>query len=73
MRGPRWGSNRPEVVLAPPEPLRYPAVWAAAQALAVGDARQEAGKRRGSLCELIGGAPIRYRERVVRRAAGDAQ
>jgi glycine/D-amino acid oxidase-like deaminating enzyme len=67
-----WSSlavNRPEAVKAPPEPLRFPVVKAAALALERGDAREEAGRSRGFAYELIGGAPIRYRERVVRRGA----
>jgi glycine/D-amino acid oxidase-like deaminating enzyme len=62
--------NRPEIVAAPPEPLRYPLLRVAAAALARGDARQDAGRSRGWLWDAIGGAPIRYRERVVRRGAG---
>jgi glycine/D-amino acid oxidase-like deaminating enzyme len=61
--------NRPEVVLAPPEPLRYPLVKMAAFALERGDARQDAGRSRGWVYDRIGGAPLRYRERVVRRGA----
>jgi glycine/D-amino acid oxidase-like deaminating enzyme len=61
--------NRPEVVKTPPEPLRFPVVKAAALALERGDAREEAGKSRGLVYDLIGNAPIRYRERVVRRGA----
>ncbi len=61
--------NRPEIAKAPPEPLRYPAVAAATLALARGDARQDAGRSRGLLNELIGGAPSRYRERLIRRGA----
>jgi glycine/D-amino acid oxidase-like deaminating enzyme len=61
--------NRPEVVLAPPEPLRYPLVKMAAFALERGDAREDAGRSRGMLYDWIGGAPLRYRERVVRRGA----
>ena len=59
--------NRPEVVRAPPEPVRFAMVKAAALALERGDAREEAGRSRGILYDLIGNAPIRYRERVVRR------
>jgi glycine/D-amino acid oxidase-like deaminating enzyme len=59
--------NRPEVVLAPPEPLRYPLVKMAAFALERGDAREDAGRARGVLYDWVGGAPLRYRERVVRR------
>jgi glycine/D-amino acid oxidase-like deaminating enzyme len=62
--------NRPELVKAPPEPLRFPVVKAAALALERGDAREEAGRSRGLAYDLIGNAPIRYRERVVRRGAG---
>jgi glycine/D-amino acid oxidase-like deaminating enzyme len=61
--------NRPEVVKAPPEPLRYPLVKMAAFALERGDAREDAGRSRGPLYDWIGGAPLRYRERVVRRGA----
>jgi glycine/D-amino acid oxidase-like deaminating enzyme len=61
--------NRPEVVLAPPEPIRYPLVRMAAFALERGDAREDAGRSRGVVYDLIGGAPLRYRERVVRRGA----
>jgi glycine/D-amino acid oxidase-like deaminating enzyme len=61
--------NRPETAKAPPEPLRFPLVWAAAYALEHGDARQDAGKSRGTLYGLIGGAPLRHRERIVRRGA----
>jgi glycine/D-amino acid oxidase-like deaminating enzyme len=59
--------NRPETAKAPPEPLRFPVVWAAAYALQHGDAREDAGKPRGALYGLIGGAPLRHRERIVRR------
>jgi glycine/D-amino acid oxidase-like deaminating enzyme len=63
----------PEIAKAPPEPLRYPLVRAAAAALERGDAREEAGQRRGLLAELIGGAPIRHRRRLIRgRAARSA-
>ena len=61
--------NRPEVAKAPPEPLRYPLVAAAARALERGDAREDAGRRRGLLYRAIGDAPLNYRERVVRRGA----
>ncbi len=53
----------------PPEPLRYPLVRAAVWALASGDRREERGRPRGALRRLIGGAPSRYREALVRRAA----
>jgi glycine/D-amino acid oxidase-like deaminating enzyme len=61
--------NRPEASLVPPEPLRFPAVWASARALATGDARETAGRSRGLAWRLIGDAPLRYRDRVVRRNA----
>ena len=61
--------NRPEAALAPPEPFRFPLVRAAAYALERGDAREEAGGSRGLVYDLIGNAPVRYRERVVRRDA----
>jgi glycine/D-amino acid oxidase-like deaminating enzyme len=61
--------NRPESAFAPPEPLRYPLVRAAAFALERGDVREDAGKPRGPLYRLVGEAPVRYRERVIRRGA----
>ena len=61
--------NRPESSFAPPEPFRYPLVRAAAFALERGDMREDAGKARGPLYRLVGEAPVRYRERVVRRGA----
>jgi glycine/D-amino acid oxidase-like deaminating enzyme len=61
----------PEVSKAPPEPLRWPLVRAAVWALETGDARQDAGRRRGALRTWIGYAPVRYRERLrARRPAG---
>jgi glycine/D-amino acid oxidase-like deaminating enzyme len=62
--------NRPEVRLTPPEPLRWPVVRASAFALERGDARADAGKRRGALYQLVGSAPLRYRERLVSRRPG---
>ena len=62
--------NGREVAKAPPEPLRWPAVRAAAWALHSGDAREQSGRPRGVLRETIGSAPLRYRERLMRRAAG---
>jgi glycine/D-amino acid oxidase-like deaminating enzyme len=59
--------NRPESGKAPPEPLRFPLVWAAAAALERGDAREDEGRSRGRLYGLVGGAPLRHRERLVRR------
>jgi glycine/D-amino acid oxidase-like deaminating enzyme len=56
-----------EVGKAPPEPLRWPLVRAAVWALETGDAREDAGKRRGFVRSLIGGAPIRNRERLRAR------
>jgi glycine/D-amino acid oxidase-like deaminating enzyme len=57
----------PEVAKAPPEPLRWPLVRAAVWALESGDAREDAGRPRGRLRRTIGGAPIRYRERLRAR------
>jgi glycine/D-amino acid oxidase-like deaminating enzyme len=56
--------NRPEFSKAPPEPIRWPLVKAAATALHAGDAREEEGRRRGLLLDLIGTAPIRFRDRL---------
>jgi glycine/D-amino acid oxidase-like deaminating enzyme len=61
--------NRPESAFAPPEPFRYPLVRAAAFALERGDMREDAGRPRGLLYRVVGEAPVRYRERVVRRGA----
>jgi glycine/D-amino acid oxidase-like deaminating enzyme len=60
----------PEVAKAPPEPLRFPLVLAAAWALESGDRREDAGRPRGTVRRLIGDAPIRYRERLVSRGRG---
>ncbi len=57
----------PEVAKAPPEPLRWPLVRAAVWALETGDAREDAGRRRGALRTWIGYAPVRYRERLRAR------
>jgi glycine/D-amino acid oxidase-like deaminating enzyme len=54
---------------APPEPLRYPAVRAAAWALERGDRREEGGRSRGAITGWIGEAPTRNRERLVARAS----
>lgn len=62
--------NRPEAALAPPEPFRWAAVQAAAVAMERGDAREDAGRARGRLIELIGGAPLRHRERLALSGAG---
>jgi glycine/D-amino acid oxidase-like deaminating enzyme len=65
-----WSSlpvARPEIAKAPPEPLRWPAVRLAAWALERGDAREDAGKRRGLALGLLGDAPLRYRRHLVRR------
>jgi glycine/D-amino acid oxidase-like deaminating enzyme len=51
----------------PPEPLRFPLVLAGAWALESGDRREAAGRPRGAIRRLIGGAPGRYREWLVRR------
>lgn len=61
----------PEVAKAPPEPLRFPVVLAAARALESGDRREDAGRPRGTVRRLIGDAPIRYRERLVSRGRGN--
>jgi len=57
--------NRPERMKVPPEPLRWVGVKAIASALERGDAREEAGKRRGVMNELVGSGPIALRERYV--------
>jgi glycine/D-amino acid oxidase-like deaminating enzyme len=57
----------PEVAKVPPEPLRWPLVRAAVWGLETGDAREDAGGRRGPLRALVGEAPIRYRERLRAR------
>ncbi|HEU4528566.1 MAG TPA: hypothetical protein VFT80_11635 [Actinomycetota bacterium] len=57
-----------EIALAPPEPVRFPLVRAAAWGLETGDRREDAGRPRGSVRRMIGDAPGRYRERIVRRA-----
>jgi hypothetical protein len=66
----QWTSlavNRPETGKAPPEPLRWPLVRAASYALARGDARRDEGRSRGLVYGLVGDAPLRWREHVVRR------
>jgi glycine/D-amino acid oxidase-like deaminating enzyme len=59
----------PEIAKAPPEPLRYLAVSAAGRALELGDRRADAGRSRGLIPSLVGDAPGRYRERLIRRGA----
>jgi glycine/D-amino acid oxidase-like deaminating enzyme len=54
---------------APPEPLRFPAVWLSSRSLELGDRRQDAGRPRGAVLDLVGGAPLAYRNRLTRRAA----
>ena len=54
----------PPIGGAPPEPLRFPLIRAAVWALETGDAREDAGGRRGLLRELIGYAPLRNRDRL---------
>ncbi|MBI2237342.1 MAG: hypothetical protein HYU54_02290, partial [Actinobacteria bacterium] len=54
----------PPVAMAPPEPIRWPLVRAAVWGLESGDRREEAGRRRGVVRDLVGRAPIRYRERL---------
>jgi glycine/D-amino acid oxidase-like deaminating enzyme len=60
----------PEIAMAPPEPLRFPLVRLAVWALESGDRRQELGRGRGQVRELIGNAPIAYRERLVASGRG---
>lgn len=60
-----------EIALVPPEPVRFPLVRAAAWGLETGDRRDDAGRPRGSVRRMIGDAPGRYRERIVRRAGGE--
>ena len=57
----------PEIGKAPPEPLRFPLVRLAAWGLESGDRREDAGRPRGIVRHLVGDAPGRYRERLVRR------
>jgi glycine/D-amino acid oxidase-like deaminating enzyme len=57
----------PEVAKAPPEPLRYALIRLAAWGLDSGDRREDRGRPRGMLRDLVGGAPTRYRERLVAR------
>lgn len=67
-----WSSlavNRPEIAFAPPEPLRWAAVQASSIALQRGDAREDAGRPRGVVTGLVGGAPVRYRGWLVGRPA----
>src|SRR5262249_1851349 len=52
-----WAVNRPETMKVPPEPVRWVGVNAIARALERGDARQEAGRPRGALNELVGSIP----------------
>jgi glycine/D-amino acid oxidase-like deaminating enzyme len=66
----RWASMPVvggEVAKAPPEPFRWPLVRAAVWGLESGDRREDAGKPRGRIRDAVGGAPIRYRERLVER------
>ena len=66
----RWTSMPvvgPEVAKAPPEPFRWPVVRAAVWGLESGDRREDSGRPRGRIRELVGGAPIRHRERLVAR------
>ncbi len=58
--------NGRQIARMPPEPLRWPAVRAAAWALRSGDLREERGRPRGAIRETIGFAPLRYRERLMR-------
>jgi glycine/D-amino acid oxidase-like deaminating enzyme len=58
------GVNRGEFAKAPPEPVRWPLVKMATSALRAGDAREEEGRARGAFLDLIGTAPIRFREHL---------
>jgi len=66
-----WWTELPVVgpirAKTPPEPLRYPAVRAAAAALKRGDRRAVDGRSRGLLADAIGSAPERHRERLATR------
>jgi glycine/D-amino acid oxidase-like deaminating enzyme len=55
-----------EIAKAPPEPLRFGVVRLAAWGLESGDRREDEGRPRGALRGLLGGAPLRYRDRLVR-------
>jgi hypothetical protein len=55
-----------EVAKAPPEPLRFGVVRLAAWGLESGDRREDECRPRGALRGLLGGAPLRYRDRLVR-------
>jgi glycine/D-amino acid oxidase-like deaminating enzyme len=59
--------NRPETMKVPPEPVRWVGVNAIARALERGDARQEAGRARGPVYELVGSIPNVVRDRLVAR------
>jgi glycine/D-amino acid oxidase-like deaminating enzyme len=61
------GVNRPETMRVPPEPLRWVGVNAIARALERGDVREEAGKGRGGVNELIGSIPNAVRDRLTAR------
>jgi glycine/D-amino acid oxidase-like deaminating enzyme len=65
-----WASlavNRPETMKVPPEPVRWVGVNAIARALERGDARQEDGRARGAVNELVGSIPNVVRDRLVAR------
>jgi glycine/D-amino acid oxidase-like deaminating enzyme len=57
----------PVVGKVPPEPLRWPLLRIAVWALESGDRREDAGRPRGTVRGLIGGAPVRHRERLRAR------
>jgi hypothetical protein len=59
--------NRPETMKVPPEPVRWVGVNAIARALERGDARQEDGRARGAVNELVGSIPNVVRDRLVAR------
>ena len=64
--GPRWRSTGPRSAMAPPEPFRYPVGGARPRGRWGAATRgEEAGRSRGlRSTRLVGGAPIRYRERA---------
>ncbi len=61
----------PVVGRVPPEPLRWPLARASIWALESGDRAERAGRRRGGLRGLIGGAPDVYRRRLRSPSASE--
>jgi glycine/D-amino acid oxidase-like deaminating enzyme len=60
----------PEIAKVPPEPFRFPLVRLAAWGLESGDRREEGGRPRGLVRSVLGGAPLMYRDRLVRAGRG---